>query len=406
MKKQLMILGGGASGLAAAVTAAASGINSVAILEKLPRTGKKILATGNGRCNLSHAPIAAHDYSGSVDAEPILAEFGDAADFFASLGLHCRTDEQGRMYPYSMSASAVLDALRLACLQNGVEEICDAPVQEMFREGTEWVLRSDNAEYRADFVIFAAGGFAAPKLGTDGSAWKLLESLGIPLKSPAPILCPILSDERRLRPLKGLRVKASAALHDGENCIAQETGEVQFTQQALSGICLFNLAGSVVPDRLQDFTIVLDLLPDQKRDATEGILYSCQAVRYSADAETMLTGILQKPLARYLLKECGIPAAKPCCQLSGREMAAIAGALHHLSFPVTGLGSWDQAQATAGGVLGDALDENLQVRSCPGLYITGEACDVHGLCGGYHLHWAWASGCYAARRIAEKGGTT
>lgn len=402
MKDQLIIIGGGASGLAAAVTAASLGVQKIAILERLPRTGKKILASGNGRCNLSHVPICAADYSGSVKVEGILSEFGDAASFFETLGIHCRTDEQGRVYPYSNTATAVLDALRSACQQSGVTEYCDASVTTLEPVKGGWRIRTGTQEYFADRVIFAAGGHAAPQLGTDGSAWELLRSLQIPLVKPRPVLCPVLSDAGMLRPLKGLRAKAEVSLYDRKTLVRQECGEVQFTQEALSGICLFNLAGLVDMSRCKDFSIVLNLCPEQDVGETTAMLYGFQAVRYDADCEMLLSGIIQKPLARLILKRCGIAAAMPASQLDGRQMQAIASTLHHLEFPVTGLAGWKQAQATAGGVSGDALDENLQVKRHPGLYIVGEAADVHSLCGGYHLHWAWASGVHAARHIASK----
>ncbi len=402
MKDQLIIIGGGASGLAAAVTAASLGVQKITILERLPRTGKKILATGNGRCNLSHTPIDAADYSGSVQVEEILSDFGDAAAFFETLGIHCRTDEQGRIYPYSNTATAVLDALRSACRQSGVEEHCDAHVTALEPAKHGWRICTQMQEYFASAVVFAAGGHAAPQLGTDGSAWELLRALGIPLVKPRPVLCPVLSDAGMLRPLKGLRARAKAALYDRGVLLRQEWGEVQFTQEALSGICLFNLAGLVDAARCRDFSIALNLCPEQDSGGTSAMLYGFQAVRFDADCEMLLSGIVQKPLARLILKRCDIAAAMPASRLDGRQMQAIASTLCHLEFPVTGLAGWRQAQATAGGVSGDALDEHLQVKRHPGLYIVGEAADVHSLCGGYHLHWAWASGVHAARHIAAQ----
>lgn len=402
MNYQLIIIGGGASGLAAAVTAASYGMERIAILERSQRVGKKILATGNGRCNLSHTPITPDDYDGSVEVSDILSEFGDAASFFEILGLCTRTDEQGRMYPYSMTATAVLESLRSVCIEQNVEEICDACVTKLTPIGNGWLVRTAAAEYRADAVIFAAGGYAAPHLGTDGSAWGLLRQLQIPLCSPKPILCPVLSDAGILRPLKGLRAKADVRLYDRQTMRRCEAGEVQFTQDALSGICLFNLAGLVDTSRCGDFRISLDLCPDQTQDALISMLYTFQSVRFHADSETLLSGIVQKPLARLILRQCGIKAADPCDQLDGRAISEIAATLKNLTFPVRGLGDWKQAQATAGGVLGTVLDAHLQVKAHPHLYIVGEAVDVHSLCGGYHLHWAWASGAHAAKHIAER----
>ncbi len=402
MKYQLIIIGGGASGLAAAVTAASYGVGSIAIIERSARVGKKILATGNGRCNLSHTPVSASDYDGSVQVGEILAAFGSAEVFFENLGLCCRTDSAGRIYPYSMHAASVLDALRLACRRYGVTEICEETVSTLLSQKGVWRICTEKHEYIAENVIFAAGGFAAPQHGTDGSAWELLRKLQIPLAAPSPVLCPLLSDARMLRPLKGLRVRADARLMLGERCLYQESGEVQFTDRTVSGICIFNMVSHIRQDRLHDYRIVLDLIPEQNPEKTLSMLYGFQAVRSDGDSEALLSGLFQKSLSRLILRECGVMADMSCMRLDSRKLRNIAETIHRLSFPVTGISDWKQAQATAGGVTGAALDAHLQVKRYPHLYVVGEAADVHSLCGGYHLHWAWASGAWAAKHIAER----
>lgn len=397
----LLILGGGASGLAAAVTAAALGVQKIAVLEKLPRVGKKLLATGNGRCNLSHDGITARDYRGSVNTAPVLNDFGDVKVFFENLGLYTRTDAAGRMYPYSMTATAVLDAFRLRMREAGIEEICDTEVLQLDRKNGIWHVRTTGAEYLAPYVIFAVGGHAAPKLGTDGSAWQLLRKLQIPIVPPKPNLCPVLSDTRLLRPLKGLRVKGEISLWNGEICVRTESGEVQFTEKALSGICVFNLSGLIDPFQCPQQTLVFDPVPELG-DGLIGVLYALRGTRSGADCEEMLSGLLPKPLIRLILKTISISPEQPCDQLDGRRMQQLAAASHSLRFPVQGFCSFEQAQTTCGGVVGSALDAHLQVKAHPGLYITGEAADIHADCGGYHLHWCWASGAAAASDIAAK----
>ncbi len=398
-KLDLLIIGGGASGLSAAVTAVSMGVKKIAILERLPRTGKKILATGNGRCNLSHENITALDYQGSYDVTEILSRFGDAESFFRNLGLYCRTDEQGRMYPYSMSANAVLDALRLACAE--IPELCNETAMDLYFKNSAWHVRTESGqEFVSRFVIFSAGGTVQPKFGTDGSAWKMLEKSGIPVIKSRPVLCPVLSDNKILKPLKGLRVKGSVNLYYQGKIIQSETGEIQFTEQALSGICIFNLSGSI-NHQFSEYQISVNLFPELEISEIVSRIYSCQAVRYGCSCEEMLSGLMQKSLARAVLKQIRIKADMPCSQLADLQIRQLAGICHDFRFPVLGFVK-EQAQATAGGVAGKALDENLQVKNHDGLFITGEAVDVHAPCGGYQLHWAWASGYVAGKYIAER----
>ena len=398
----LIVIGGGASGMAAAVTAAACGLRRIVILEKLPRTGRKLLATGNGRCNLSHTEITAADYAGSVPVEGILGSFGDVSTFFGNLGLFCRTDAQGRMYPYSMTAAGVLDALRLRLKADGTQELCGREVTALIPQRGYWQVQTAAGEcLAARSVIFAAGGWAAPKFGTDGSSWKILEQLGIPLVSPHPILCPVGTDPALLRQLKGLRVRGSVTLFDGDVPVCTRDGEVQFTEKALSGICVFDLSGQIDSMRTKAFRLSVNCFPECDTGETLARLYTCQAVRPEASCEDMLTGLVHKALGRAVLERCAVPPGMPCSSLSGRQLAMIAERLHGLEFPVTGTAGFAQAQATAGGVPGSALGEDLQVKRYPGLFVTGEAVDVHSVCGGYHLHWCWASGACAGMAAAK-----
>lgn len=395
---ELLMIGGGASGLAAAVTAHTMG--KIAVLERLSRVGKKILATGNGRCNLSHAPVTSADYAGSYDTSHVLQTFGDAERFFENLGLYCRTDEQGRIYPYSMTANAVLDALRLYAGE--ITEICDQRAVTLYSKNQLWhVITEKNLHLTARKIIFSAGGAAAPQFGTDGSAWRMLADLGIPLVGSRVILCPIRSDPGMLQKLKGIRVKGSVTLLDRGQNMQTETGEIQFTEQAVSGICIFNLVSRIDRRRFADYQLQINLFPEMDVSEILSRLYTCQAVRPEADCENMLSGLIRKAIARVLLQQNQIDPGMSCLALSDQQIRRIARSLQDFRFPVLGTVN-AQAQASAGGVHGSALDQHLQVKSHPGLYITGEAVDVYAPCGGYQLHWAWASGYTAAKDCMER----
>ena len=207
---------------------------------------------------------------------------------------------------------------------------------------------------------------------------------------------------RNIRKSKGYTCEEMASLLGIKKSAyaKKERGEVQFTETALSGICMFDLAGKIDMRRLEDFRIQLDLLPDKKEEDALSMLYTLQGTRFSRSSEEMMTGLLQRPLARLVLKNAHIRADQPCSELNDNQLRGIARELKHLRFPVTGTADFSQAQATAGGVRGDALDDFLMVKAHPGLYVTGEAVDVQSICGGYHLHWCWASGCRAAAHLA------
>lgn len=401
MMRKILVIGGGASGLSAAISAAQCGAK-VTILERLPRVGKKILATGNGRCNLGHAGCDFSRYHGTVpQAKRILQQFNTEA-FFAAQGVLTRTDSEGRMYPCSGAAASVLDALRLTCARYGVKECCEQQLTALYPKGDGWVAACGDARFSADAVILAAGGSAAPSCGTDGSLLPLLEKMGHTVIQPRPALCPVPTDANMVRSLKGMRVQALvSAVVDGK-IRKQERGEVQFTETALSGICVFNLSrlAAIYGDRMR---IVLDLLPEYSLEDAERLLEQWIALRKNDDCESLLIGLVPKRVGLACIRQA-MGKVQGSVGIVFPDAAARRKLLHLLKnwqFPVRGTAAFSQAQVTAGGISGRSVTDTLESRCAKNLYLCGELLDIDGDCGGYNLDWAWASGACAGRAAAK-----
>lgn len=391
----IAVIGGGASALAAAIEAARGGA-FVYILERLGRVGKKLLVTGNGRCNLSNIGAACDSFTGSEALiAPILERFGNAVGFFASMGLYTRTDSAGRIYPMNNAASAVLDALRLECARLGAAELCDFEAVSIEDDGPFTVTASDGRKVKAGKVIFACGGKAAPKLGTDGSAFSMLRRRGISVTPLSPALSPLQCSSPELRALKGQRVSAAVHAYRENTPVAKTEGEVQFGDGTLSGICVFDTA-AFFPDEL-----ALDLLPEYSKEEVFNMLRSAASCRSDAAVEEAFTGLFPKRVAQCLLRRVTkLPLNTPCGDFSLDELRSLAAVAKDWRFAV-GSGNWEKAQVTCGGVPYDELSGTLELKKLPGVYVCGEAVDTLGPCGGYNLHWAWASGRQAGRSALE-----
>lgn len=391
------IIGGGAAGLACAIELKRTAPNyRVAILEKHPRIGKKILATGNGRCNLGHTPIHQSDYHGSIDPMPIFGKTGDTVAFFRTLGLHTRTDEMGRIYPYSNQATAVLDALRHAVDALKIEVFCDHEVDQIRHQHGQFILTTNPSQDRFSCrqLVLATAGKASPALGTDGAGFTLARAFGHQITSLTPALCAIPT--LPMKPLKGVRLQAGCTAYKNGNPIKQELGEVQFTEQALSGICIFNLA------RYQPDQIVLDLLPQCRVDEVKTMLYALRDARKHTLPCDWFTGLFAKPIAQYLLKAVGIAPDKPLDpKHASNAIDTLAQLVKAWNFPVTGCADFQKAQVTAGGIDATQVTDRLESKLQKGLYFAGEMLDVDGDCGGYNLHFAWSSGRFVAHSITH-----
>lgn len=388
------IVGGGAAGLCAAVLCARGGVR-VTLLEALPRVGKKLLATGNGRCNLTNLHVSPECYRGDrALLSAVLGRFSpdDARAFFASLGLVTYADPEGRVYPRTEQAASVLDVLRLACGELGVRTLTGSPVERVTRDGKGFLVICEAQTLRADRVLIAAGGRA--QSGFTG--YELAKRLGHTVTPLTPALCAVPVDPQSVRALKGIRLRADVTLLSGDQAVRRTSGEVQFTDRALSGICVFDLARDAV--RLPDTTLRLDLLPD----AADTLQMLCdRAAKMPARAvEDFLAGLLPKRAATVLLRTA-YPGAltDPVSALSPAALRTLAGLLRDWRFHPKGSAAWELAQVTSGGVPACELTNTLQSRVCPGLYFAGEIVDVDGDCGGFNLHWAWASAFTVSKNI-------
>ena len=403
----IIILGGGASGLAAAL-AAAAGEQPVTVLERQARVGRKLLATGNGRCNLSHLPdgraYAGH-YHGAEPSfcEPALSRFGPEATraWFAELGLVTCAEADGRVYPFSDAAHSVVDVLRLAAASAGVTLATGREVTAVTRDSGGFSVRTAEETYHGERLIVACGGAAGAKLGGGSSGYRLLESLGHRRGPLYPALTQIKTDSRLTRPLKGVRARAGLRLLSGGQELAQAGGEVQFTDFGVSGPAAFDISRAAATANGSRLTLALDLLPElTETELTEHLRRRCSDFP-QLTVEHLLTGALHNRLGLTLLKQAGADLTTPLARLGTRQIEQIAGLVKDWRLPVLGVLGFDAAQVTAGGVLTRDFDpRTLASRLVPGLYACGEVLDIDGDCGGYNLQWAWSSGRLAGLSAA------
>lgn len=407
----IAVIGGGASGFAAAITAKETCPSAkVTILERLPRTGKKILAAGNGKCNISNTSITDKNYHGSLDAMAVISAQPDVRAFFTDkLGVLCVTGSEGRtggIYPRSNSSTTILNALRSYSAELGIEEVCDCQITGISPAGNGYKLEYSGGSVSCRKVIIAAGGYAGPSFGTDGSMLRLLKNMGYKSAKVCPAVAPLKVDPEQLRGLKGVRVKGTvSAVSDGK-ILRTEKGELQFNDNNISGICVFNLA-YLFQKYEGRLGLQADLAPDMNENELTGYLYSLRQTRGDRTAEELLTGMFVRSLAVYIVrKTVSIPLTESIKKLSGRDISAVASVIKRLELKVTGCAGWQSAQVTCGGIHRDCVTDRLESRLHKGIFFCGEILDVAGDCGGYNLQWAWSSGMLAGRSCGEslKGG--
>ena len=400
----LTIIGGGAAGMTAAISAAQSGIR-VVLIEHNDRVGKKILSTGNGRCNLGNRSVSADDFGGSdpAFAMRVLSHCGpeETLLFLRRIGVPT-VEEDGRIYPRTMQAATVTDALRFAMARARVQVRTDTCVRSAGRKKGFFILKTSAGDVlRTKALLFAPGGKAAPKTGSDGSADALIEGFGHTLVMQRPALVPLMTDAPYRRALSGLRADALIRLYADDTLLAAERGQVQFTDYGLSGIPVFQLsaAAGASLERGADVKVLLDLLPDVPQESVIEELKERQRTFSGDDLQTMLCGFLPKKLLTELLRLCGL---RPSAVLrTDQTLDKLAFFSKNLSQHVTGTKGFDAAQTTAGGVRTDTLTTDLESKKVRGLFFAGEIVDIHGRCGGYNLQWAFSSGLCAGRSAAR-----
>ncbi len=410
--KRIAIIGAGASGMAAAISAAhaldeVGAQADIVLLEKLPRAGKKLLATGNGRCNLTNVDAAPQHYrSSNLDAAgAVLAGYGadEILRFFDAMGLWCAAQEAGRVYPMSNQATTVLESLLLELERCGVRLLCNFDVREIRRAGEKFeIAPAQGSPVVADAVILAAGGRAAPAFGTDGGGFALAQALGHSCLRPYPALVPLKTAED-VKALKGIRAVCGVTLRQNGRVVAQETGEVQFTEYGLSGIPIMQMSNHL-GGMDTSWTILLDLFPDAPTAALRAHIEQRTRRHPDETLETLLAGTVHKRLGYAALKAAGIqPLSRACGSLSDAEFDRLADALKGLRFTIAGTLAWAQSQVTGGGVPLREIDPTtMESRITPGLYLCGELLDVVGECGGFNLHWAWVTGMRAGRVVVAR----
>ncbi len=396
----VLIIGAGASGMAAAITAAGDGGNRVILLEKQSRPGKKLLATGNGCCNLTNADLSIENYFGSEKefAIPALTRFGleSTLDFFRSLGLLTREEGGGRIYPYSMQASSVLDVLRFALERPNIELHCGAAAVSIEKKGSGFSVATDKGPFFADRLIVAAGGAAAPRLGGTADGYKLLQTMGHSRTALYPSLVQVKTENAYPRALKGIKTDAKVTLFSGKAAVCVSAGEVLFTEYGLSGPAVFELSRFVSTGK--DLSVSLDLMPEYAEDEVAGLLLENRKSAGSLACENFLAGVLNKRLGQMLIKYSEIALSAPAASLKDAEIQRLACSIKNFKLPVTGTTGFENAQVTAGGIrTSEFRSDTLESRLCPNLFAAGEVLDVDGRCGGYNLQWAWSSGRLAGK---------
>ena len=403
--RTVAVIGGGASGMMAAVTAASEGAR-VILLEHKDRIGKKILSTGNGRCNFTNIhqePICYHSEDPLFPWE-VVEKFNAQAviSFFLQLGVYSK-NRNGYIYPNSDQASAVLDAFRMELDRLKVEIRTGVECREIRPGKKGFTILTDQEPVRAERVILCAGSKAAPTTGSDGSGYDLAKKLGHRILPVLPALTALKCEEKFFKSIAGVRANGSVSIWSGGECIAKDTGEIQLTDYGISGIPVFQVSryASKLLYEKKETEAVLDFMPDFTKEQINAFLRARAKTRPDKSAEMFLIGLFHKKLCDLWIRLSEIPRQRKAGELTEDEIARLTGLIKEFRVRVRETNPYDKAQVCCGGVdTREVNPETLESVYVPGVYFAGEILDVDGMCGGYNLTFAWASG-YVAGRAAS-----
>lgn len=401
--KHIVIVGGGAAGLISAIHAKTPN-NKVTIIERNSSCGKKILATGNGKCNywnsnqeLSHY----HSTNEELLSEIITPEIKEEAiSFFNNLGIIPKI-KNGYYYPFSNQATTIKNALLREVERKDIEIKYEFLVEKITKQENYFIIESNNELIKADKVILATGSKASPKTGSDGIGYKLLKRFGHNIIEPLPALVQLKTTGNYLKNWAGIRTDVTVSLYENNNFIKSEAGELQLTDYGISGICIFNLSRyiSIGLSKNNKEEIVINFLPFIE---TDPIIYLDNIFKNKNTIKDQLEGILNNKLVGVILKKSNISETKSYVDLSLSEKEQLVKNLISFKVEVIGTNSFEQAQVCSGGVPLTEINPNtMESHLVKDLYIVGELLDVDGDCGGYNLGFAWMSGIKAGKGSSQ-----
>lgn len=404
--EEIVVVGGGPSGIAAAISAKDNG-KDVIILEGKDRIGKKLLMTGNGRCNLTNKYVSKEKYHSSSREllESVLDTFGfyEIRDFYSYLGIPVKELEGGKIYPFSLQASSVLDILRLSLDERNIEIRTNCKVKRIIHKDKYFSIETLAGVIDSKKVILCAGGNSYKSTGSDGSGYVMAEGLGHSIVRPLPALTAVILDYNRLKALSGIKINGTVKIETKDDSL-EETGEILFTDYGVSGPAVFNLSrfASMELNKKEEVKLVVDTIPEMDiKELNEFLRNHFLTFSYRGISDALI-GILNKKLIPILLKESDVDDIhKPCYLLREEEISSIVNHIKGWSFRVSGTASFDMAQVTIGGV--DTSEVNpltLESKLHKNLYFAGELLDVDGDCGGYNIHFAVSSGYIAGKNAA------
>ena len=400
-----IVIGGGASGMMAAITAAKNGLNT-GILEHSDRVGKKILQTGNGKCNITNTALEKDCYL--CDDKDFVMDIidlfnvSDTIDFFQSLGIYPKS-KNGYIYPNSEQASSVLDVLRLEIEHQKVSINTDIDIINIGKTDDMFKINTTKGQFTCKKLIIATGSNAAPKSGSDGSGYKLAKALGHSIVKPLPALVQLKSDLNLCKMMSGVRSEGKVQLMVDDELVASDTGEVQYTDYGISGIPVFQISrfAVIAVDSKRKTEVVIDMLPLINESDLLDMLKNRIVNDGYKTMEQFLIGMLNKKLAGAVLKRVNINL-NDIASNKVDSLEKIVAMIKAFVVPINGFNSFENAQVCSGGVKTSEIDsKTMQSKIVNSLYFAGEVVDVDGICGGYNLQWAWSSG-YVAGMQASK----
>lgn len=406
MKNKIIIIGGGAAGMMAALSAKKNG-GDVIILERNDRVGKKLLATGNGRCNYTNKNLTINNYHGNNPkfAYSALSGFSveQTMEFFERLGITPAVEDNGKVFPLSFQASSMLDVLRYEIEDKGIELVTVAQVSEIKKKKKFIVTLKDKRVFEGDKVIMATGGMALPSSGSDGNGYTLCKRLGHQVTDIFPGLVQLKLDSNFLKSLDGVKFLGVAGIYVDNKLILEDSGDILFTSYGISGPPILQISRTAMEYMNRGKAVELRVSIIHTKTQEELFQYLVNRFRLMPNKilEIALIGLINKRLIIPILKEINIDKNKKVSSLSKDEIRKLSEILTFWSFKVIGSQSWGNAQVTAGGVNTDEVDnQTMESKLVKGLYLVGELLDIDGDCGGFNLQWAWSSGYIAGLNAA------